>query len=123
MLSCFSISELEASAVVKSMGPSAVVAPLADGSEEIPISSIVVAAKSRVLRTMLSNGMKESDVRTPVVLKVTEEGEKEHESPARFTSVSLMFPPFSLKPESPSLSPIKRAFGALAVCFLWHEFP
>lgn len=43
--------------------------------EEIPVNSIVLAAKSCVLRTMLSNGMKESDKSAPVVLKVTPEGE------------------------------------------------
>ncbi|GAQ81086.1 BTB/POZ domain-containing protein [Klebsormidium nitens] len=65
--------ELEASDAATSVGPPGVAASGAGASEEIPISSIVLAAKSRVLRTMLSNGMKESDASAPVVLKVTEE--------------------------------------------------
>lgn len=43
--------------------------------EEIPISAIVVSAKSRVLRAMLFNGMKESDKSQAVIVRVTAEGE------------------------------------------------
>ncbi|GAQ80063.1 hypothetical protein KFL_000450190 [Klebsormidium nitens] len=39
--------------------------------EKIPVNSIVLAAKSRVLRTMMSNGMRESDKDTPLIVKVT----------------------------------------------------
>jgi hypothetical protein len=42
--------------------------------EEIPVNSIVVAAKSRVLKAMLSSGMKASDKRAPITVKVTLEG-------------------------------------------------
>jgi hypothetical protein len=45
-----------------------------DEAEEIPVSSVLLAAKSCVLRTMLSNGMRESDRGAPVVFKVTREG-------------------------------------------------
>jgi hypothetical protein len=45
--------------------------------EELPISSHVVAAKSRVLKSMFSSGTRESDKGLPVVLKVTKEGEIE----------------------------------------------
>lgn len=54
--------------------------PLSNGEaevEELPINSIVVAAKSRVLKTMFSSGMRESDKGSLVVLKVTREGEME----------------------------------------------
>ena len=43
-------------------------------SEDIPVNSAVLAAKSRVLRAMLSNGMEESNKSKPVVLKLTPEG-------------------------------------------------
>jgi hypothetical protein len=42
--------------------------------EEIPLRSIVVAAKSRVLKAMLSSGMKELDKRAPITVKVTKDG-------------------------------------------------
>lgn len=42
--------------------------------EEIPVNSIVLAAKSCVLQRMLSNGMKESDKSEPLLLKVTPQG-------------------------------------------------
>lgn len=51
--------------------------------EELPISSTVVAAKSRVLRTMFSSGMRESDKGSPVILKVTREGEIEPQTRTR----------------------------------------
>jgi hypothetical protein len=54
--------------------------PLSNGEaevEELPINSIVVAAQSRVLKTMLSSGMRVSDKGSLVVLKVTREGEME----------------------------------------------
>ncbi|GAQ88328.1 hypothetical protein KFL_004180140 [Klebsormidium nitens] len=43
----------------------------AEGPEEIPISSIVVAAKSRVLRAMLSSDMREGQKDAAIVVKVT----------------------------------------------------
>lgn len=47
--------------------------------EEIPVNAIVVAAKSRVLRAMLFNGMRESDKNKVVVVRVTAAG-KNHPS-------------------------------------------
>ncbi|GAQ88324.1 hypothetical protein KFL_004180090 [Klebsormidium nitens] len=40
-------------------------------AEEIPISSVIVAAKSHVLRAMLSSDMREGQKDAPIVLKVT----------------------------------------------------
>lgn len=45
-------------------------------TEEIPVSAIVVAAKSRVLEAMLFNGMKESDKTKPVTVRFTASGKK-----------------------------------------------
>jgi hypothetical protein len=53
------------------LGKSGVPAEEEEWVEEIPVNSIVLAAKSCVLRTMLSNRMRESDKREPVILKVT----------------------------------------------------
>jgi hypothetical protein len=68
---------------------SSTLVPLSNGEaevEELPINSIVVGAKSRVLKTIFSSGMRESDKGSPVVLKMTREGEievqtTEHMSP------------------------------------------
>lgn len=43
--------------------------------EDIPISSAVVAAKSHVIRRMLSSGMRESNKENPVVLRLKRDGE------------------------------------------------
>jgi hypothetical protein len=59
--------------------------------EEIPLNSIVVAAKSRVLKAMISSGMKESDKRAPMTVKVTPEGKPSMETVfLRTCFVSLM---------------------------------
>ncbi|GAQ88321.1 BTB/POZ/Kelch-associated protein [Klebsormidium nitens] len=47
--------------------------PTSANDEELPINSIVVAAKSVVLQKMLSTGMKEANKSAPVVIKVTAE--------------------------------------------------
>lgn len=44
-------------------------------AEEIPISSVIVAAKSRMLKVMLSSEMREGRKDTPILLKVTSQGE------------------------------------------------
>jgi hypothetical protein len=44
-------------------------------AEEIPVCSLLLAAKSCVLRTMLSNGMRESDRGASAMFKVTREGQ------------------------------------------------
>lgn len=50
--------------------------PATPVDDDIPVDSIVLAAKSSVLNTLLSNGMKESDKSVPVIVKVTLEGER-----------------------------------------------
>ncbi|GAQ77619.1 hypothetical protein KFL_000010680 [Klebsormidium nitens] len=52
--------------------------------DDIPVNSIVLAAKSSVLRTMLSNGMKESDKKAPVIVRVTLEEKAAFEEMVRF---------------------------------------
>ena len=60
--------------------------------EDIPVSSVILAAKSEVLRTMLSSGMKESDKREPILLKVTARGEAGCQSVVRTSIKSLAKP-------------------------------
>ncbi|GAQ88318.1 BTB/POZ/Kelch-associated protein [Klebsormidium nitens] len=67
--------------------------------EEIPVNSIVLAAKSCVLRTMLSNGMKESDKSAPVVLKVTPEEKLAFKELLQFIYVGSLSPAF-LQPDA-----------------------
>lgn len=45
-------------------------------AEEIPVSSMVIAAKSLVLRRMMLSEMKEAQRDAPIILKVTQEGER-----------------------------------------------
>jgi hypothetical protein len=66
--------EMAADDLENESGKSGVPAEEEEWVEEIPVNSIVLAAKSCVLRTMLSNGMRESDKGEPVILKVTVEG-------------------------------------------------
>jgi hypothetical protein len=46
--------------------------------EDIPISSAVVAAKSHVIRRMLSSGMRESNKENLVVLRLKSDGERQN---------------------------------------------
>lgn len=46
----------------------------AEGPEDIPVSSIVLAAKSRVLRAMLSSEMREGQKDAAIVVKLTRQG-------------------------------------------------
>ncbi|GAQ80777.1 BTB/POZ/Kelch-associated protein [Klebsormidium nitens] len=65
------------------------------GAEEIPVNSIVIAAKSAVLRQMLSNGMRESDKGAPVVLKVTTEEKEAFKEMLHFLYAGTLSPRLS----------------------------
>ncbi|GAQ81093.1 BTB/POZ/Kelch-associated protein [Klebsormidium nitens] len=62
--------------------------------EEIPISSIVVAAKSQVLRTMLSSGMRESEKGAPLIIKVSREEKEAFEEMFHFIYAGSLSPRF-----------------------------
>ncbi|GAQ87558.1 BTB/POZ/Kelch-associated protein [Klebsormidium nitens] len=62
--------------------------------EEIPVSSIVVAAKSLVLQKMLFSGMRESDKGAPIIIRVTNEENDAFKEMIRFFYAGSLAPRF-----------------------------
>lgn len=95
--------------------------------EEIPVNSIVVAAKSAVLRAMLSNGMKESAKGAPIIIRVTEQGQTPITFIRYFIQLNirlwLSLSSDRVSKNSPSFSVLAGRAGRFRGILLWRTKP